>query len=170
MNFKWLFPIPNISRKKKCVQGIVDTMTELGQDDRKLIPASIVITSVAVIVLNFLFIWLNHTLIFDPLFYVPIILTAYYYPRRGVFFTVGTAMLYLAMVLAEFYQSMDIVVTGLGHACFFIIVGCALTYFSTWSPHELKIYKNLADSVEPGRIKTIIIPACIVILSATIFF
>ena len=145
-------------------------MTELGQDDRKLIPASIVITSVAVIVLNSLFIWLNHTLIFDPLFYVPIILTAYYYPRRGVFFTVGTAMLYLAMVLAEFHQSTDIVVTGLGHACFFIIVGCALTYFTTWSPHELKIYKNLEDSVEPGRIKTIIIPACIVILSATIFF
>ena len=145
-------------------------MTELGQDNRKLIPASIAITSAAVIVLNFLFIWLNHTLIFDPLFYVPIILTAYYYPRHGVFFTVGTSMLYLAMVLAEFYQSTDIVITGLGHACFFIIVGCALTYFSTWSPHELKIYKNLADSVEPGRIKTIIIPACIVILSATIFF
>ena len=118
MNFKWLFPIPNISRKKKCVQGIVDTMTELGQDDRKLIPASIVITSVAVIVLNFLFIWLNHTLIFDPLFYVPIILTAHDLPRRGVFFTVGTAMLYLAMGLAEFYQSMDIVVTGLGTRVF----------------------------------------------------
>jgi len=145
-------------------------MTESRQDNRKLVPASIVITTIAVIILNFLFIWLNHTLIFDPLFYVPIILTAYYYPRRGVFFAVGTAMLYLAMVLGEFYQSTAIVITGLGHACFFIIVGCALTYFSTWSPHELKIYKHLTDSVEPGRIKTIIIPACIVILSATIFF
>jgi PAS domain S-box-containing protein len=145
-------------------------MKELGQNNRKLIPASIIIISIAVIVLNFLFISLNHTLIFDPLFYVPIIFTAYYYPERGVFFAVGTTMLYLAMVLAEFHQSIDILITGLGHACFFIIVGCALTYFSLWSPHELKIYKQLGDNIEPGRIKTIIIPACIVILSATIFF
>ena len=149
---------------------MVDNMTELRQDNRKLIPASIAIIAVAVIVLNFLFIWLNHTLIFDPLFYVPIILTAYYYPKRGVVFALGAAVLYLAMVLAEFHQSMDIVITGLGHACFFIIIGFVLTYLSIWSPHELKIYKNLADSVDPSRIKTTIIPACIVIMSATIFF
>ncbi len=145
-------------------------MTELRQDTRKLIPVSIFIISMAVIVLNFLFIWLNHTLIFDPLFYVPIILTAYYYPRRGVVFAIGTALLYLAMVLAEFHNSTDIVISGLGHACFFIIVGFVLTYLSIWSPHELKIYKHLADGVDPIRIRTTIIPACIVILSATIFF
>ena len=129
MNFKWLFPIPNISRKKKCVQGIVDTMTELGQDDRKLITGFDRHYLSGSYRSEFSFYLAQPYPYFDPLFYVPIILTAYYYPRRGVFFTVGTAMLYLAMVLAEFYQSMDIVVTGLGHACFFIIVGCALTYF-----------------------------------------
>jgi PAS domain S-box-containing protein len=149
---------------------MVDNIPKWLRNNQKLIPVLIVSISIAVVVLNYLVLRENNTLIFDSLFYFPIILAAYYYPRRGVLITTGIALLYFAMVVVIPDQPMEIMFTGLEHAGFFIIVGYTVSYLTIRSPKDLGIYKRLAEIADPSRIKVLYIPAFIVILSAVIIF
>jgi len=149
---------------------MVDSNTKWLRNHLNLIPVLIVSISIAVIVLNYFVLRASDTIIFDSLFYFPIILAAYYYPRRGVLITTGIAVLYFAMVVSIPGQSMDIIFTSLEHAGLFIIVGYLVSYLTIRPLKDLGIYKYLAANVEPSRIKTLYIPAFIVIMSAVIIF
>lgn len=149
---------------------MVDSNTKWLRNHPQLIPFLIISISVAVIILNYLVLHASDTLIFDSLFYFPIILAAYYYPRRGVLITTGIAVLYLAMVVSIPGQSMDILFTSLEHAGLFIIVGYLVSYLTIRPLKDLGIYKYLAANVDPSKIKTLYIPAFIVIMSAVIIF
>lgn len=149
---------------------MVNSNTKWLRNNPKLIPALIVSISIAVIVLNYFVLQASDTIIFDSLFYFPIILAAYYYPRRGVLITTGIAVLYFAMVVTIPDQSMEIIFASLEHAGLFIIVGYLVSYLTIRPLKDLGIYKYLAKNVEPSRIKTLYIPAFIVIMSAVIIF
>jgi len=149
---------------------MIDSITKWLRNNPNLIPALIVSITTAIFVLNYLVLHANNTLIFDSLFYFPIILAAYYYPRRGVLITTGIAVLYFAMVLAIPDQSMEIIFTSLEHAGLFIIVGYVVSYLTIRPLKDLGIYKYLAEIVEPSRIIALYIPAFIVIMSAAIIF
>jgi PAS domain S-box-containing protein len=149
---------------------MVDTSMQWLRNNPKLIPALIVSISIAVIVLNYLVLQASNTLLFDSLFYFPIILVSYYYPRRGVFITAGIAVVYIAMVMAIPHQSLEIIFTSLEHAGFFVIVGYSVSYLTIRPPKDLGIYRRLAEIVEPSKIKGLYIPAFIIILSAIVIF
>ena len=126
-------------------------------------------TLIIAVFLNFYMLFFSQTIIFDPLFYFPIILIAYYYPHRGVVASVSIAVLYLAMVLVLLQDPAKIVLTCIGHAGFFIIVGFVISYLITTFPHEFAIYNLLVETVERSRIKITVIPSLIVIFTSVIF-
>jgi PAS domain S-box-containing protein len=115
------------------------------------IPYLIIMTSFVAIVLNYYLLYFNHTIIFDSLFYLPIILVAYFYPKRGVFITTGYAMVYLVMVLAVPGVLWDMVIASLGHMGIFIIIGFLVSYLVFLYSKEQEIHKRLAEIVESSR-------------------
>ena len=133
------------------------------------IPYLISGTLIIAVVLNFYMLFFDQTVIFDPLFYFPIILIAYNYPRRGVVASVGIAVLYLAMVMVLLQDPAKMVLTCIGHAGFFVIIGFVISYLITRFPHEFAIYNLLAETVERARIKITVIPSLIVIFTSVIF-
>jgi len=139
------------------------------KDNPDTLPYTIICTLIIAVVLNFYMLFFNQTVIFDPLFYFPIILIAYYYPRHGVVASVGIAVLYLAMVLALLQDPAKMVLTCIGHAGFFIIVGFVVSYLITRFPHEFTIYNLLVDTIERSRINVTVIPSLIVIFTSVIF-
>jgi PAS domain S-box-containing protein len=140
------------------------------QDHPRIIPALITGILAAAFIVHYLLLQMRQTLIFDALFYFPIILIAYYYPRRGLFFSFIIACAYMVMVWLQLPQSTETVITSLEHAGLFIIIGYVVSYLSIHSPHELAIYKRLAAVIEPSRMRVTVIPALIAILSAVIIF
>lgn len=147
-----------------------DKFTKWLKISQKLIPALIGSISIAVIVLNYLVLQVSNSLIFDPLFYIPIILVAYYYPRQGVMASTAFAGLYIAMVALVQQQSTEIMITVLEHAGLFIIIGSTASYLTIRAPEERGVYKYLSKIGDPSRIKVLFIPAFIVIITAIIIF
>ena len=138
--------------------------------DPYFLPVFVIIITVVTIVLNFYLLLYNNTLIFDPLLFIPIILVAYCYPKRGVTATTWIAFLYFVTVALVPYRSQNILLSGIAHTAIFIIVGFTVSYFKIKSSEDLNIYKQLAEIVEPSKIKNLIFPSFIVILLAIIIF
>ena len=82
------------------------------------------------------------------MFYIPIILTAYSYPRRGVLLSLGYAVLFLVMVTVTSHESPEIVIASLGHAGIFIIIGFVVSYLAIYFSHERRIHDRLVEIVE----------------------
>ncbi len=73
---------------------------EFFDDVRKrplLIPTLIIVSSIVSLLLNAYGLMLGITNVLPHIFYIPLILTAYYYPRRGVLFAVVLSACYCAM-------------------------------------------------------------------------
>lgn len=108
----------------------------------------IILTSILAIALNTYLLISSSNLIFDPLFYFPIILVAYFYPRYGVLATAGYAVVFCTMVMLAAGGSSTVVVTGVLHAGIFVIIGFLLSYIVLLYSHEQEIHKRLAEIVE----------------------
>ena len=122
---------------------------ELVQKKSNLILFLIVITSLIAIITNFFALVLaNENSLFYLLFYIPIILTAYSYPRRGSLISIGYAVLFLAMVMATSHESHEIVIASLGHAGIFIVIGFVVSYLAMYFSHEQRIHDRLVEIVE----------------------
>jgi len=122
---------------------------ELVQKKPNLILFFIIITSLIAIITNFFTLVLaSQNSLFYLLFYIPIILTAYSYPRRGSLISTGYAVLFLAMVMATSHESHEIVIASLGHAGIFIVIGFVVSYLAMYFSHEQRIHDRLVEIVE----------------------
>ncbi len=69
----------------------------------------------------------NGLLIFTPLiFYIPIILASYWFPRRGVLYTVVTGLLQLLMILVYQYPAFESLSYAVITASFYILVAVSV--------------------------------------------
>ncbi|MFA5268502.1 MAG: GNAT family N-acetyltransferase [Methanoregula sp.] len=70
------------------------------------------------------------SVVFSHLFYLPIILAGYWYPRKGILFSCGIAAIYgvMAMVLGPLELLREITIVS--RIAIFIIVGTAVSYLS----------------------------------------
>ena len=122
---------------------------EMAQKKPGLILFLIVITSLIAIIINFFtLVFANQNSLFYLLFYIPIILTAYSYPRRGVLISLGYGVLFLAMIMVTSHESPEIVIASLGHAGIFIIIGFVVSYLAMYFSHEQRIHDRLVEIVE----------------------
>ena len=130
------------------IQKPLSDMVELSFKRPRLIPILIIITSGAAIFLNFYLLLFNHSLIFDPLFYFPIILVAYFYPDRGVVTATWYAVLFLMMVMMIPPRSLELFLSSLGHSGFFIIISFVVSSLVSHYTHEREIHQHLSEIVK----------------------
>ena len=108
-----------------------------------------IIMSLTALILNFFNLLAeNPNNLYYLLFYIPIILVAYYYPGRGVLISAGFAFLFLTMVMVTSHESIEIVINSLGHAGIFIIIGFVASYLAIYFSSEQRIHERLVEIVE----------------------
>jgi PAS domain S-box-containing protein len=96
----------------------------------RLIPGLIAVSTVASLLLNWYGLTRGITSVFPHLLYIPIILTAYYYPRRGVLFTVILSAMYGMLVLGVGSPVPEVSVAALARVVVFISIGAVVSFLS----------------------------------------
>lgn len=71
------------------------------------------------------------SVVFSQFFYLPIILTGYWYPRRGVVFSACVALVYAAIALSVGPQDSLLGFAVMARCIIFIIVGAVVSYLSS---------------------------------------
>ena len=80
--------------------------------------------------LNWYGLTLGITYVLPHLFYIPIILVSYFYPRRGVLFTIALSTMYGVLVLGTGSPSPDVVISALARIVVFIVIGAVVSSLS----------------------------------------
>jgi PAS domain S-box-containing protein len=98
--------------------------------DPRLVLSLIAVSTSASLFLNWYGLTRNITNVFPHLLYIPIILTAYYYPRRGILFTVILTAMYSVLVYGVGSPSQGIIIAALARIVVFIIIGAVVSFLS----------------------------------------
>ena len=101
--------------------------------------------------LNWYGLTLGITNVLPHLLYIPIILTAYYYPRQGVVFTTGLSLVYGILVWEFFSPDSDILFSALARILVLITIAAVVSYLSGRMQHDANLSRRLASIVESSN-------------------
>ncbi len=90
----------------------------------------VVITSILML-LTFLCLSRDMQVVFTHLYYIPIILAAYWFGKRGILYALGLAIFYLWAVFAFSIVDMQIILAAASRALFFIGIALVIAILST---------------------------------------
>ncbi len=96
----------------------------------RLIPGLIAVSTSASLLLNWYGLTRGISNVFPHLLYIPIILTAYYYPRRGILFTVLLSAAYGVLILGVGSPPPEVIVAALARMAVFISIGAVVSFLS----------------------------------------
>jgi len=82
------------------------------------------------IILNLTGLMAGITMVLPHLFYIPIILAGYWYPRRGIHFSVMIALVYGLLVFSFPSTSPDTVIATLSRMVIFVVIGGVVSLLS----------------------------------------
>lgn len=106
---------------------------------------AILVTSGIILLLTLFCLWEGITTIFMHLYYIPIILLAYHYQKKGVAYSVLLSLAYLAMVVYfEYSKSIEIFGAVL-RVCSFILVAVVVSFLSINLKTKNKEYRALSE-------------------------
>ena len=88
--------------------------------------------------------------IFPHLFYIPIVLTAYAYPRKGVFASVILGGIYLGLVYLFAYPSIDVLSGATARFFFLVAIGAVITLLVRRMRDEEEKYRGIFDHSQDG--------------------
>ena len=128
----------------------ISKITEL-QNSKRLIPAIIILSSVLIFIANIYGMMVGVTNVFPHLFYLPIILAAYYYPRRGLIFAAGLSALYLGIVYSFFPSSADVIVSAILRIAVFILIALVVSFISGQLQREAEERSRLGRIIESSN-------------------
>lgn len=89
-------------------------------------------------------------LITPHLFYIPIVIAAYWFPRRGVILTVAIAMGYLAMAYIAGYPNLEILTQATARFYVFVAIGVIVASLSNTLKEQEDRYHGIFDYSEAG--------------------
>jgi PAS domain S-box-containing protein len=89
------------------------------------------------------------TVVLPHLLYLPIVLAAYWFPRRGIVFSFALALGYLAMTL-PFAGDVGLVVSALSRAVVFVAIGAVVSSLSLRLREQEERYRGFFDNSEAG--------------------
>ncbi len=112
-----------------------------------LIPALIGVSSVAIFLLNLYGLTLGITYVLPHLFYIPLILTGYYYPRRGVLFAAGLSVCYCVVSITLVSPTAAEVLSAIARCGVFIVIGGVVSYLSGRMHHDAQKCRRLVSLV-----------------------
>jgi PAS domain S-box-containing protein len=89
------------------------------------------------------------TIVFQNLYYIPIILASYYYPKRGLYYSIGLSLMY-ALLVTGVTQSGAEAILSLFRAGMFIAVALLVSYLSSTIHRQKARYQSIYESSEAG--------------------
>jgi PAS domain S-box-containing protein len=84
------------------------------------------------------------------LFYLPIVLGAYWYPRRGVPFSLGLALGYLVISVPFISGEAGLLVQAIARAVVFVAIGAVISLLSIQLREREERYRGIFDNSEAG--------------------
>jgi PAS domain S-box-containing protein len=107
--------------------------------------AAIGVTTFITIVVTFVSLTEGFTIVFPHLFYLPIILTAYRYPRTGIAYAVLLSVLYLVMVASLTPATLTVLAAAAIRAVIFIAIGGVVSLLSGALQREELKYRTMFE-------------------------
>lgn len=90
------------------------------------------------------------TSVISHIFYLPIVLAAYCYPRRGTTFSLILSLGYLAMTLPFVVGETELVFAALVRAAVFAAIGTSIAFLSLRLREQEQQYRGIFDNSEAG--------------------
>lgn len=103
----------------------------LGDRADRIWVAGIYGTTILAIALSISSLSAGISVVFPHLFYLPIVLTSYRYPRYGVIFAVFLSTIYLIPVCFFSYPDFDLIIAGFGRVVLFVAIGFVVSAISS---------------------------------------
>jgi PAS domain S-box-containing protein len=116
-----------------------------------LIPGLIAVSAAASLILNFYGLTRGITNVLPHLLYIPIILAAYYYPRRGIVLTAVVSVAYGILVLGVGSPSPDVIVAALARVAVFIVIGAVVSFLSDRMQQDAGMCLRFVSMVESSN-------------------
>jgi len=129
--------------------GIQDTLARAFRQDATW-TGLIVLVTVGVLLVNIWGLFHHITTVLPHLFYLPIILAAYRFPKKGVVFSLGIGILYPLMVFGIAGNDPGLLADAIGRSCVFVIIGMVVAFLSLNLQDQQERYKSLFDRSEAG--------------------
>jgi PAS domain S-box-containing protein len=128
-----------------------DTAYKPDTGTSSLFPALIGISTISTLLINAFAISLNITTVAPHLFYIPVILAAYYYPRRGVLFATGLSVLYCGLLIILHPTQLADLLEGIARSVVFIAIALVVSYLTTRMLQEAEESSRLGRIVESSN-------------------
>jgi len=90
------------------------------------------------------------SIILPHLFYLPIVLASYRFPRQGLVFSVAISLIYLLMIGMVAGGNTAELVSGASRAVVFVGIGWIIAALSLYLTKERELYRGLFDNAEAG--------------------
>jgi len=117
----------------------------------RIIPVIIGISGTITLILNGLGLIYGITIVLPHLFYIPIILAAYYYPHKGVLFSAILSALYFSEVFIITPVFSDVWVTALARIVVFILLAGIISWISGRMHHDTRMCHRLVSMVKSSN-------------------
>ena len=116
-----------------------------------LILTLIVVSTIVTLLINIYGLLIGITIVLSHLFYIPIILTSYYYPRRGVIFAIVLSVVYCGLVLGIGHPTSNDIIAAFARSVVFVIVGAIIAYLSARAHSDTQMCRRLVSVIESSR-------------------
>jgi PAS domain S-box-containing protein len=113
-----------------------------------LIPALIIISSLVFLILIVFGIERGFTYVLPHLLYIPIILAAYYYPRRGVPFAIGLSICYAIISFTVVTPTTVEMFSAIARCAVFIAIAAVVSNLSARMHHDTQMCRRLVSVVK----------------------
>jgi PAS domain S-box-containing protein len=117
-------------------------------------PRMLLIAALTAVILfvNFFGFIVGITIVLSHLFYIPIVLASYWYPRRGLHFSIVLACLYLAASFFLTQPDLPTVSAAVLRAVMFIVVGGVVAYLARSLREQEELYQRLFSHSQAGTL------------------
>lgn len=113
---------------------------------------AIIFTATSTLVLNATGLIFGISIVLPHLFYIPVVITSYHYPRRGLLFAAAIAAAYIIMVSVLTAGSPAIITEALVRGVVIVIIGGLIAFLSRRLREREDLYQGLFDHSEAGSI------------------
>ena len=112
---------------------------------------AIALATFTILVLTWIALHSGIAIIYQNAYYIPIILSCYFFQRRGLYFSIGLICIYL-LTLVWAFPTIEIILQGLVQVLFFLLIALLVTYLSETIQREKSRYKGIFSSSESAII------------------
>jgi len=114
--------------------------------------AAILGTAAAALLLNLAGLLFGFTIVIPHLLYIPVVIAAYRYPRKGGFIAIGIGAFYLLMVVTINGKTMAPVAEAFVRACALVVIGTLVGWLTLRLREQESLYQGLFEHSESGSI------------------